>query len=359
MQYELHKLHLAPGADGVDLRHSNENDLEGEETGEVAMLVIDSHHHWMPMEQIVRIDKYLGPDERSYLDGDLLRVRREEIELFTIDVGRYSSGEAQIKEMDEAGVDMAVLSTGLWQWWNSMELAPAINDGMSDLQRSYPDRFIGLAHVPPFDPAAPAELERAVRQLGLRGLCLSTHCQGKYIDDHAYLPLYRKAAELGTPIWVHASPTPVEYQSFRIQDAARILGRVFDLSIAATRLAYSDVLEQVPGVNFVIGHLGGSFFLVKNRISGKDPFFRTPEADFEGRWKRIFFDSAPALWSPGEIACAVETLGESQILFGSDYPVMPPWMVQAKGSMARVHLGDQGRKQVMGGTAARLLGIAS
>ncbi|MDO8690359.1 MAG: amidohydrolase family protein [Dehalococcoidia bacterium] len=323
------------------------------------MLVIDSHHHWMPMEHIHQIDKHLGPGERSYLDGELLRIRREEIELFTIDIGRYSSAKDQIKEMDEAGVDMAVLSTGLWQWWNSMELAPAINDGMADLQRSHPDRLIGLAHVPPFDPAAPAELERAVRQLGLRGMCLTTHCQGKYIDDHAYLPLYRKAAELGTPIFVHASPTPVEYQSLRVQDAARILGRVFDLSIAATRLAYSDVLDLVPGLTFVIGHLGGSFFLVKNRISGKDPFFRTPQADFEGRWKRIFFDSAPALWRSAEVACAVETLGVSQVLFGSDYPVMRLWMVQAMGVMAGVDLGEEVRQQVMGGTAARLLGIAS
>lgn len=321
------------------------------------MFVIDAHHHWMPMEHVERIARYLGPGEEAVRDGGLLRVRRDGMELFTIDVARYTSPGQQLREMDSAGVDMAVLSTGLWQWWNNMDLAPLINDGLAEVQRSYPDRLIGLAHVPPFDPAAPSELERAVKHLGLRGLCLSTHCQGKYLDDPAYLPVYRKAAELGAPIFVHASPTPLEYSSFRVQDAARILGRVFDLCIAATRLAYSDVLDRLPGLNFVIGHFGGSFFLVKDRMTGKDGFFVTDQADYQSRWERIYFDSAPALWTAPQVDCALQSLGENQVLFGSDYPVMPAWMQMAKGTAGAVQMREEGRRAVMGGNAAKLLRI--
>ncbi|MDP2936808.1 MAG: amidohydrolase family protein [Dehalococcoidia bacterium] len=321
------------------------------------MLIIDAHHHWMPREHIEEIGRYLEPGEEVSRDAELVRVRREGTELFTIDVAKYTSPEEQVKDMDAAGVDMAVLSTGLWQWWNNMELAPAINDGLAEVQRRYPDRLIGLAHVPPLDPAAPAELERAVKTLGLRGLCLSTHCQGKYLDDPAYLPLYQKTAELGVPIFVHASPTPLEYQSIRVYDAARLLGRVFDLSIAATRLAYSDILDQVPGLTFVIGHLGGAFFVLKERLTGKAGFFRTPEADFSSRLSRLYFDSAPPFWTSAQMTCAVQTLGSGQLLLGSDYPVLRPWMVQARRIMDGVQMGDDERKAVMGGNAARLLGI--
>lgn len=321
------------------------------------MQVIDAHHHWMPQEHVEKMDRYLGPGEAVTQDSGVVRVFREGTELFTIDVSRYTSPEKQVKEMDAAGVDMAVLSTGLWQWWNNMELAPAINDGLADVQRRYPDRLIGLAHVPPLDPAAPAELERAVRGLGLRGLCLTTHCQGKYLDDPAYLPIYLKAAELGVPIFVHASPTPVEYESIRVYDAARVLGRVFDLSIVSTRLAYSDILDRVPGLTFVIGHLGGSFFLVKDRVTGRSGFFQTPAADFESRLGRMYFDSAPALWTSDQVSCAMKTLGTTQLLFGSDYPVLPHWMQAARASMDGVKMGDDERKAVNGGNAARLLGI--
>ena len=321
------------------------------------MLVIDAHHHWMPREHIEVMDRYLGPGEEAVRDGGLVRVRREGTELFTIDVAMYTSPEEQVKDMDAAGVDMAVLSTGLWQWWNNMELAPTINEELAAVQRRYPDRLIGLAHVPPFDPAAPAELERAVKVLGLRGLCLSTHCQGKYLDDPAYLPLYRKAAELNAPIFVHASPTPVEYASIRVYDAARLLGRVIDQSVAAVRLALSDILDRVPGLTFVIGHLGGDFFLVKDRVTGKSGFFNTPQADFSARLARIYFDSAPAIWTPVQVACAVQTLGSSQVLLGSDYPVLRHWMQKARSIMDGVPMADDEREAVVGGNAARLMGI--
>jgi len=321
------------------------------------MLVIDAHHHWMPAEHIETMEKYLGPGEKVSRDAGLQRVIREDTELFTIDVAKYTSPEEQVRDMDAAGVDMAVLSTGLWQWWNNMELAPTVNEELADVQRRYPNRLIGLAHVPPLDPAAPAELERAVKKLGLRGLCLSTHCQGKYIDDPAYLPLYRKAAELGTPIFVHASPTPVEYASIRVHDAARVLGRVFDLSTAATRLAYSDILDQVAGLTFVIGHLGGAFFILQERISGRGGFFKIPKADFASRFSRMYFDSAPAMWSSRQMGTAVDALGTSLVLFGSDYPVVRHWMEKAKGIMDGAEMGNEARRAIMGGNAARLLGI--
>ncbi len=321
------------------------------------MIVIDGHHHWMPRAHIEGIGRHLGPGETVSSEGGIVRVRRDGTELFTINEAKYSSVEEQLRDMDAAGIDMAVLSTGLWQWWNNIDLAPAINDGLAEIQEKYPDRLIGLAHVPPLDPAAPAELERAVKRLGLRGLCLSTHCQGKYIDDPAYLPLYRKASELGVPIFVHASPTPLEYSSFRVYDAARLLGRVFDQTIAATRLAYSDVLDQLPALNFVIGHLGGALFVLKERLTGAAGAARTPKADFPARFGRIYADSAPPYYSPIQMQCAVETLGASQVVFGSDYPVQNHFMVADRSIMDAVRMEDRQRQQVMGGNVARLLGI--
>jgi predicted TIM-barrel fold metal-dependent hydrolase len=71
----------------------------------------------------------------------------------------------------------------------------------------------------------------------------------------------------------------------------------------------------------------------------------------------MYFDSAPALWTSDQVSCAMKTLGSAQVLFGSDYPVLPHWMKAARAAMDGVEMEEAERQAVMGGNAASLLGI--
>jgi predicted TIM-barrel fold metal-dependent hydrolase len=78
------------------------------------------------------------------------------------------------------------------------------NDHVADLCRRFPSRFIGFAGVDPHKgKVAVAELERAVRELGMRGLDLQCFEHKLNINDPLLYPLYEKCVELDIPVNIH------------------------------------------------------------------------------------------------------------------------------------------------------------
>ena len=76
---------------------------------------------------------------------------------------------------------------------------------MAELVNAHPEQFIGFATVDPWkEDRAVAELERAVTQLGLKGLKLHPIHQAFFPDDTRFYPLYEKCAELGVPVLFHS-----------------------------------------------------------------------------------------------------------------------------------------------------------
>jgi predicted TIM-barrel fold metal-dependent hydrolase len=82
--------------------------------------------------------------------------------------------DLQLRDMDEAGVDVSILSC-LLGWSAPLKECCFINDDLSGLQRKYPRRFVGLAQTPILDgKAALDELRRAITDLGLRGVTITS-----------------------------------------------------------------------------------------------------------------------------------------------------------------------------------------
>jgi predicted TIM-barrel fold metal-dependent hydrolase len=321
--------------------------------------VVDAHHHWMPRALVERLEEYVPESYRvQRLDSGLCRIYQPDgVQVMTIEPEHYCEPGVQLRDMDAAGIDLALLSSSCFPSWMTLRAARLMNDASADLQRHYPDRFVPMAHVPPFGEAgALEELERAGRELGLRGVCITTNFQGRYPDEAEYHPILRKAAELDMPVYVHAAGAPPDTRSLAQYDLARTLGRSLDHCLVTVRLIYSGLLADVPGLRMVMPHLGGAFFVNMKRFfhSPRALINEAPEVPYQRLMDSLLFDTGPSFWyGPTEIACAVENLGVQRVALGSDYPASwdPSVLADAVAHVRALPLDAADKARVAGGNA--------
>jgi predicted TIM-barrel fold metal-dependent hydrolase len=234
---------------------------------------------------------------------------------------------AKLRAMDEARIDMSVLSVNipgpeLLAPELAIEGARLCNDELAELCARWPDRFIGLASLPLQDvPAALTELDRAVDELGLRGVMLPSHINGTAVDAPALEPFYARVEALGVPLVLH--PTVPRWGEV-IKDYAMIpmLGFMVDTSIAMLRLILGGVLERHPALRVVHPHAGGVLPYVMGRVEdqteakgrGREHITRPPSTYY----RQVYLD----LVSPSALAMryAYDFAGADRLLFGSDHP---------------------------------------
>jgi predicted TIM-barrel fold metal-dependent hydrolase len=287
---------------------------------------IDAHHHFLPEPVLDALEELLPAELTVDRSGPQIRVLKDGSPMLRVSREIYISGERQIRDMDAAGIQTAILSAAIYQEWMSMPAARIFNRELAELQQRHGDRFIGLAHVPPFgEDGALEELERAIREYGLKGVCITTSFRGKYPDEPEYEPFYRKCDELGIPIFVHAAGCPVCAPILHQYELETTLGRPLDHALVTTRVLYGGVLEEFRNIRFLMGHLGGMFYAVTRRLLPDPNNARqlpaVPKRDYADQMRRIWDDTAPSFFqSPATIRCAIEVLGLDRIVFGSDYP---------------------------------------
>src|SRR5712692_4561224 len=124
-------------------------------------------------------------------------------------------GALRIKEMDEAGIDVQVISHGAPSTQRldaatAVPLAKRANDRLHAAVRAHPERFAGFAALPTADPKAAAEeLERTVTKLGFKGAMVHGPTNGVFFDDKRFWPIFERAQELDVPLYIHpSSPVP-------------------------------------------------------------------------------------------------------------------------------------------------------
>jgi predicted TIM-barrel fold metal-dependent hydrolase len=125
-------------------------------------------------------------------------------------------GDMRLRGMDEAGIDLQVLSHAkpgvqeLEDGARAHALAVAANDALAEAVAAHPTRFAGFATLATQAPEAAArELERCVQRHGFKGAMVNGHTRGRYLDDAYFWPLFEAAQALDVPIYLHpANPHP-------------------------------------------------------------------------------------------------------------------------------------------------------
>ncbi len=174
-------------------------------------------------------------------------------------------GDERIGIMDEAGIDLQVLSmtspgVQLFDADTATAMAADTNDRLADAVRSYPSRYAALASFAPQDPGAAAkEIDRAINTLKLNGLIVNSHTRGEYLDDPKFWPIFEAAVASNASLYIHPRNPP--FPASQILDGSynlygAIWGFHVETGIHAMRLIVNGVFDAFPDLKIVLGHLG-------------------------------------------------------------------------------------------------------
>lgn len=268
-------------------------------------------------------------------------------------------GKGRLALMDEQGVDVQVLSLTTPGLHNlapdvAVGMARRVNDLIADTCVRHPDRFQGFAALPTPDPeAAPGELERAVRDLGLKGALLCGRTRERHLDHPALRPMLAKAAELGVPLFIHPQ-TPLA----AVRDANYSgIGETADLALAAfglgwhyeaglqwVRLAAAGVFDELPDLQIILGHWGEVVLFYLERIGAvfeRALDLRRPLADYA---RHNLYVTGSGMWSESYLGRCLEIVGPERLLFSTDYPYQYRPGGAARRFLAEVPLDDDARR---------------
>jgi predicted TIM-barrel fold metal-dependent hydrolase len=250
----------------------------------------------------------------------------------------------RIEDMDEAGIDMQVLSATLFYRENldaaeGLRWARSTNDAFAGIIEKYPERFRSFAAVSLLDPASAAkELERAVTKLGFKGAMTGSEFRGEYLDHQKYWVLLEMAEKLDVPIYIHpAVPSP---DMAKIYLPYPILSRSMwgfsaDTGLHAMRLICGGIFDRFPRLKIILGHLGEGipywlWRLDRRWQKEKDGMEGLLEADAIASqlkkrpsqyFKENFYVATSGMfwYPPVQLCCSA--LGVERVLFAVDYPM--------------------------------------
>lgn len=300
----------------------------------------------------------------------LMRLMRPEIgERYEARLADFT--EYRIPEMDDAGIDIQVLSLtspGMQielDAERAREQARFANDYLAKVVAHRPDRFRGFAAVPMQDPAAAAaELERAVTQDGFCGALVNDCISGpggRYLDAPAYDELWSAVESLGVPLYLHPGAPPAD--RWRVIDGRpELYGATWswaaEVSGHALRILFSGLFDRYPGVTLILGHMGEFLPFQRSRLDSRyatiattTELHRAPSA-YLGT--NIVFTNS-GVFSPAVMLGAVLEVGADALMFSVDYPYESSY--EAVQGFEQTTLPASDREKIAHGNAERLLRI--
>ena len=332
---------------------------------------IDLESHFITQEWI---DALLDRDGYPRLTCDestdrwRLHYHEDVFEPFGVRERLLDVGAGRIALMDAAGVDLAVLSLtspGCEQLGAAVgsRVATAANDALAAAIARHPQRLQGFAALCTKDVAgAVAELERAVRELGLKGWKTHSNFGDSYLDEQRYWPILAKAEELDVPIYLHpAAPMISELRTYGLALAGAGFGFGVETALAMMRLVLSGAFDAFPRLRVILGHYGEGLPFQLQRV---DHAFTRPHIKADGAavpdlrfppshyLRTNMWVSTSGNYLPAAFACTRAALGVDRIVLGTDHPYEE--MHESLAFLRDLHLSPSEADRIFEGNAAGL-----
>jgi predicted TIM-barrel fold metal-dependent hydrolase len=277
---------------------------------------------------------------------------------------QLTSVERRLADLDAIGVDVQVVSPmPMHRYWAGPELAVTLttvtNEAVAAHCAGGAGRLYGLGTLPLQHPGlAVRELERAMTELGLKGVSVSTNVDGRELADPAFDPVWEAAAGLGAVVFVHPWGC-----SLGTRLGAHFLGNTFgqpaETALALSHLVFAGTLDRHPGLRLLAAHGGGflpTYIGRSDHAWSQRPDARGCAGPPSSYLRRIWYDAL--VYTPQALRHLVEVAGADKVVLGTDYPfdmgVTDPVERAAAAALPAADL-----TAILSGNAAALLGLTT
>jgi len=322
------------------------------------MTIIDIHAHFVDRHYVDDLARVMRLDAERTADGKtLLRERGATIAWTRPDMFAV---EHRLADMTQKNIDLRVLSVSApnvypWPVTEQVEIARHVNDALSRYCRAHPNKFIGLASLPLADvDASLHEIDRAVHQLGLKGVAIGSNVAGLPLNDARFEPLWARINALRLPVVEHPS-FPRDTSDMGEFELPLRVGLMFDTTLMAARMIYAGIFERYPDFPFVLAHTGAALIMLMERLDNGYRLFpdcRKYIDKLPSEYaKRLYYDTCA--FGEQALMFAIGAVGAGQILFGTD----DPFIGSDTTHVTRLPVSDSDRAAILGGNAKRIFAL--
>jgi len=290
--------------------------------------VIDAHGHLLVPEAGALADGQPGEAadaaaERASFTAASIAANRAQIERVW---PQLTSVERRLADLDAIGVDAQVVGPmPMHRYWAGPELAVKLtavtNEAVAAHCAQGQGRLHGLGTLPLQHPAlAVRELERAVRELGLRGVSVSTNVDGRELADARFDPVWEAAADLGAVVFIHPWGCSLGSR-LGANFLANTFGQPAETALALSHLIFGGTLDRHPRLKLLAAHGGGflpTYIGRSDHAWAERPDARGCAQPPSSYLRRIWYDAL--VYTPQALRHLVEVVGSDKVVLGTDYP---------------------------------------